>query len=386
MAKIKHNGELQQLSLSLLHLDKANPRFGGREDRKREESGVLAEIVGQHGITDVISSIAANGFFESEPLVGAINKGYDGEVTIVEGNRRLSACLILAGDPRAAAFSAMAGRYESDKMTSSTKIPVQVYDWADDSHRRKLLPYFGVRHIVGASEWDSYAKAAWVASTLKDNAMTLEEIRSMIGDDQKFTDRILEGYNVVQQIDRTGAYEASESKRSGRGSFQDFPFSWVYTALGYTKVREFLGLPKEMQIDADPLGDEGLPAAGELLQFMFGGEGKNAAIEDSRQIGKLSKALTNEKSITALRQGQSAEEALQLLEPADKRCVEFLRNADAALESAVAIASGLKRMDSHSLNLLENELENVGVRYDNFVDLIEKLKTNRPPKRRRKGQ
>lgn len=215
--------------------------------------------------------------------------------------------------------------------------------------------------------------------------MTLDEIRSMIGDDQRFTDRILEGYNVVQQISRSGAYEASESKRSGRGSFQDFPFSWVYTALGYSKVREFLGLPREMRIDENPLEEEFLPAAGELLQFMFGGEGQNAAIEDSRQIGKLSKAVMNEKSISALRKGASAEEALQLLEPADKRCIEFLQKADAALESAIAVASGLKQMDSESLIQLENELENVGIRYDNLVDLIEKLKSNRRPKRRRKG-
>ena len=92
----------QWLALERLHLDTENPRFGARLASVGDESRVLDEIVESHGIKDVLSSLAANGFFSSEPLVGAVNKGREEhDVVILEGNRRLAACLILADDPRA---------------------------------------------------------------------------------------------------------------------------------------------------------------------------------------------------------------------------------------------------------------------------------------------
>src|SRR5438105_3103409 len=98
------NGELAhpvtQVSLENLHFDVRNPRYGPRSRRFKDETEILDEIVGSFGVRDLLSSLAVNGYFASEPLVGIKESKGDG-VKIMEGNRRLAACLILASDPRA---------------------------------------------------------------------------------------------------------------------------------------------------------------------------------------------------------------------------------------------------------------------------------------------
>ena len=82
--------------LSQLLLDATNPRLGKQCQPEEKQPQVLDTIVDVFGVDDVLSSIAVNGYFDAEPLVG-IHEG--NKIRIKEGNRRLVACLILAGDP-----------------------------------------------------------------------------------------------------------------------------------------------------------------------------------------------------------------------------------------------------------------------------------------------
>ena len=383
--KLKSDGSLQQLGLEHLHLDDGNPRFGGREKRKASEIAILDEIVAQHGITDVLCSISANGFFSSEPIVGAINKSHAGAVTIVEGNRRLTACLIIAGDERAKNHKTLASKYQSELFTAEMKLPVQVYDWENKEHRNKLLPYLGIRHIVGGAQWDSYAKAAWVATTLKESDLSIADIRAMIGDEQKFIDRIVEGYYFVEQALKSNAYDPAESLRAGRGSFHEFPFSWVYTALGYRSVREFLRLPKENLIEPEPVSEDSTEAVGQLLGYMFGASGRNAAIDDSRHIGKLAKALTSEVSVAALEKGESAEEAIELLRPLDTRCAELIKKADKALADAITISSGFRRVGKSIIRELQDGAEDVAHKADTLYEVLGSAGEKSRAKKKKRG-
>src|SRR3989442_11252725 len=92
--------EIVPLPLYELHLDPDNPRFGMMAGRFSNETDILDFIVEQFGVQDVLSSIAVNGYFSSEPIL-ARRKIAHGPLEVAEGNRRLVACLILAGDPRA---------------------------------------------------------------------------------------------------------------------------------------------------------------------------------------------------------------------------------------------------------------------------------------------
>ena len=90
----------EDIRLESLHLDAANARFGRAGGGDWEEADVLDHIVKTFGVDDVLSSIAINGYISAEPLVVRRETSPDA-FTVVEGNRRLAACLIITGDSRA---------------------------------------------------------------------------------------------------------------------------------------------------------------------------------------------------------------------------------------------------------------------------------------------
>jgi hypothetical protein len=133
--------------LAKLLLDENNPRFGGI--KSAGQAAILDHIVEKFGVDDVLSSLAVNGYFEAEPLVCRKNKRSD-TATVVEGNRRLAACLILTGDSRASHQRKRSEQFQEIWKTHGQKAvdPVPVILFAADEQEEELLSYLGVRHIV----------------------------------------------------------------------------------------------------------------------------------------------------------------------------------------------------------------------------------------------
>lgn len=324
---------IQRLPLDELHLDGNNPRFGGHPVKGENEMRILDEIVRKYGVEDVISSIATNGYLETEPLVGVrTDKG----VRILEGNRRLAALLILSGDPRAANQERLRSNYQNGIRQPVTAVPVVVYD--AETQPAQLLPYLGVKHIVGAKEWDSYAKADWVAKVLEDPHVHLDlnTIEEMIGDSRGAMRRILEGYYIVEQLQNEGFFKPTDSIRKGRGSNLEYPFSWVYNALGYKAVRDWIGLSDEREPKKEPLARSALPKAGQLMTFLFGNSSRKvpAAISDSREISELANCLTDTTKVGYLREGLSVKEVQRKTQPAPDQLRDALGDAHESLTDA----------------------------------------------------
>jgi hypothetical protein len=327
-----------RLPLSNLHLDGNNPRLGARSGQITNEVEILDTIVDVFGIDDVLSSLAVNGYFEAEPLVG-VRIQPEGHVKIAEGNRRLAACLILAGDERARnqerrtkEYQALQTKHQQPKIT---EIPVRVLE-----DTRNLLSYLGVRHIAASQPWDSYAKAAWVAKVLDQGHLTLEDVSEMIGDQHRTVARTLEGYYFINQLIDAARFSPDDSLRPGRGSNPEYPFSWVYTALGFAPIREWLRLTDlaERGRQKKPLkSKETLDDGAELLVFLFGNKGtsRSPAITDSRQIAKLAQAVADDQSLRLLKRGKTVEDVAQFLKPAKERVADSLFDAQESLSSAL---------------------------------------------------
>lgn len=214
------------LPLTQLDLDARNPRFGGIKSGEVSQKAILDHIVQNFSVSDVLSSLSVNGYFRAEPLVGRRISGTD-RYTIVEGNRRLAACLLLSRDPRASghdAFSdaARSAWYDHGKPSID---PVPVICFEDGHNQKELLSYLGVRHISASSPWDSYAKAAWVSEVVSNSSLTVAEVAEMVGDKHKTVSRLLEGYYFTKQAEKVGEFRPIDSVRSGRGSVTSYPFS-----------------------------------------------------------------------------------------------------------------------------------------------------------------
>ena len=317
--------QITHLSLDNLFLDEKNPRFGLQE-RSASQEQILDHIVEKFGVDDVLSSLSVNGYFAAEPLV--CRKIQDSEnVTVVEGNRRLAACLIITRNERASnqarrseEFSRLWREHGGQRIDP---IPAIVFE--TNEQEREILSYLGVRHIASAQPWDSYAKAAWVAQVVETNALNIQDVSKMIGDRHRTVNRMLEGYYLVKQLTETGYFDQQNSIRRGRGSVTDYPFSWVYTILGYTTIRNFLELT-DTEAMRDPIDETNLDKAALLLRAMFGdkSKGRNAAISDSRQMGSLASAFSDKEKVQLLEQGKTLSEIDTLTQPIEKRLSEGL--------------------------------------------------------------
>ena len=308
------------IEIEKLFLDNNNPRFGGDVNANQKQEDVLDVIVKTFGIDDVLSSIAVNGYFEAEPLV--CKKENDDKYIVLEGNRRLAACLIIMGDNRARNHSNLTNHYkkiwESHGSKPINPIPAVVFE--GENLDPTILSYLGVRHIAASQPWDSYAKAAWVAKVVEKNDLPLADISLMIGDNNKTISRLLEGYYFIRQLIESGKFQPQDSIRKGRGSVTDYPFSWVYTMLSYSTVRDYLNLRND-PTNNTPIAENKLTEAALVTTSMFGDKsiGKSSAISDSRQLGDLAAVFADTDKVLLLESGKTVEEIERATRPFEER-------------------------------------------------------------------
>jgi hypothetical protein len=299
------NHQAQDIPLKDLHFDLQNPRYGRRAGDVKTEHDALDMIVSDFLVDDLLSSIAVNGFFEGEPLIAKARS--EGGYLVLEGNRRLASLLILSGDPRASGQKKRSELYrakmEQRGRTVPTHAPVIALDGKESFH--SVLAYLGTKHIVGPSEWDSFAKAKWMAEMRDTTELSLSQIKEMIGDTSGLVDRMLEGYYIVEQAREDGVFDPSQSYLKGRGSNPEFPFSWIYTALNLTGVRRFLELGEKKEPAPSPLEKDSVQRAGDFFDMIFGNRHRERkpVIDESRDLPDLARALTDPIKSARLKEG-----------------------------------------------------------------------------------
>jgi hypothetical protein len=308
------------LNLSDIDLDESNPRFGAPMGGTTSQRQVLDRIVEQFGVDDLLSSMSVNGYFSAEPVV-VTRKADSARHTVVEGNRRIAACLMLLNDARAENQSQRAASFIKHWVDHGSPrldpVPAIVFELG---MQKNLLSYLGVRHIASSKSWDSYAKAAWVARVIRDNALTVREVAAMIGDQHRTIERLLQGFYVTNQLIASGDFRPEDSVRKGRGSVSAYPFSWVYTILGYSAARKYLGIDNQQDVTVEhPIDAASLPKGGVLMRAMFGDSrsGRNSSVSDSRELGVLASVLVNPEKLSLLEQGKSVEEIERISLPTE---------------------------------------------------------------------
>lgn len=316
---------IEKISLTDIDLDVHNPRFGNGEfTEQTSQPEILNFIVKNFGVDDVLSSLSVNGFFAAEPIVVKRNGS---RYVVLEGNRRVTAMLILSNDKRAASHS--------DRIEKFTKLhsehgspsfdPVPAIIFEEDDDDRTLLSYLGVRHIVSTKDWDSFAKANWVQSTVSGNKISIDDVSVMTGDNHQTIRKLLQGYNYVKQLENKNLFDPANSNKGGRGSNTKYPFSWVYTILGYKQIKDFLKISEDAT-DKHPIPEESLENAALLLKAMFGNKslGKDSQVGDSRNLSQLASAVSTPEKVKFLREGKHVKDIEELTKPAEERLTSIL--------------------------------------------------------------
>lgn len=331
-----------------LLFDAENPRLSGLGEAKSQDQ--LAQVLwDEMAVSEVALSIAANGYFEEEPLFIVPGNPHDpdqkGKFIVVEGNRRLAAVKLLRDGElrRAVKATDLPGITESQGRALAS-LPVSVYP-----DRKALWEYFGFRHVNGPKEWDSFSKAAYIANVRRRYSIPLDEIARKIGDQHSTVTRIYRGFLLLEQ-----AEQMTDFKRDDRIANR-FYFSHLYTAADQKEFQNFLGLDPTRPLREKPVPKSHLPQLQELMIWLFGSrtESKSPAVErQNPDLGYLRRVLGNRQALYALRSGISLKRAWEISLGDDRRFQESLVKAKDALQEAMATVTTGYKGDKEMLQVM----------------------------------
>ena len=325
-----------RVAVEALELDPQNPRLAV-DGTPRSEEDLVKFLWTEMAVDEVALSIAANGFFQEEPLfvIPKDQRPFNDakkKYIVVEGNRRLAAVLILRKDD----LRSLVGASDLPKLSISEKkeldlLPVSVY-----RDRRALWQYFGFRHINGAKPWDAYAKAKYVAQVHEGYHISLPQIAESIGDRHATVRRLYRGYKLLEQAEGELGFSPENRVRSR------FYFSHLYTAADQPEFQAFLGIGAgDASLKRYPVPKSKRSQLKELMLWLYGdkAEGVQPVIRTQNpDLNRLRQVISKSRGLAALRVGASLERAARaasgdrrLFREALVRSQEDLREAKATV-------------------------------------------------------
>ncbi len=313
---------IEWLDSKQLDFDPKNPRFYRLRGESSDET-VISEMLDDEGVQDLMSSIGQQGYFPGEPLLVAPSG--DGRFIVVEGNRRLAAVKLLNGQlqpPRRKSRSV--AMIVGEAKHTPTELPCIVYESRD-----LVLRYLGYRHITGIKEWDALSKARYLAD-LKDTFYSelseseqLRTIAKEIGSRSDAVGKLLTGLALFDSA------EESKFFRSHNLSPEVVDFSYVTTAIGYSKIANWLGLEDGSGGTIEHVVPERLNS---LFYWMYVPQvNGRTVVGETRRLKELAAVVDSEDGLRVLAESGNLNDAYLYTDGPQEALSAALRSADAKL-------------------------------------------------------
>ena len=282
-----------------LLLDSRNPRLVGLA-RDASDSAIIARLYRDEDLSELLQSIAANGYLDIEPLVVVDETA--GGLTVLKGNRRLAALRLFRDANLASWVRDQCGvRIVVPDMPDEHKPTLEHVSVYRVALRQDSWSFIGYKHINGAARWESYAKAKFAADWYRLGKTPLTEIAGRVGDNHDTIKRMVNAIYVLEQAQNEGVFSI-EDRLTPR-----FSFSHLYTALSRAPYMDFLGLGaawSRYDPKPDPVPKENLEQLTEVLRWIYGS--KSEEVEpiirsQNPDIKRLAEVLCNSEALVVLR-------------------------------------------------------------------------------------
>ena len=194
-----------------------------------------------------------------------------------------------------------------------------------------MWQYIGFKHVNGPQDWDSIAKAEYIARIHNAYKKPLDEIARTIGDRHDTVRRLYRGLMVLQQAEKVEQFKPDDRYNTR------FAYSHLWTGLGYTNIQSFLGLDPESSFKPDPVPKSKYSNLGDLCLWLYGSKSRNKVPlvrSQNPDLRNLDEALGSENGVAALRAGLPLETALNASRGDERRLREALVLADEKLKEA----------------------------------------------------
>ena len=344
-----------------LRLDRRNPRLIGGDEEASDEA-IIARLYLAADLGELLQSIAANGYMDIEPLVVVADPDSEnGDLTVLEGNRRLAALRLLREPDLAQRILA----------SERVRIPVPAIDGPlrdtlDEvsayrvTNRERARSFIGFKHINGPAKWDAYAKARFAAQWYESGraeGIDLAVIANAIGDKHDTIKRMVSAIYVLDQARDETLFDM-EDRHTVK-----LNFSHLYTALSRSQYMEYLGLgaawarhdPRRDQVPRDKLEE-----LRKVLLWIYGSkrDGVRPVVRTQNpDIKHLGEVLAHAEGLHVLETTRDLDAAHASTEPVDKHFTASLIRARDNIRDAVASLRAYDGRDQSLLDIAEDVRE-----------------------------
>lgn len=354
-----------------LYLDPQNPRLAGLELTIDQQDEILKTLWQERAVNELVDSIATSGYWEHEELF-ATKEG--GTLVVIEGNRRLAAVKLLLDEQLGTRLKIGPVPQISPEAKEKLKsLPVI------ECSRKDVWQYIGFKHVNGPQDWDSIAKAQYIARVHNEYKVLLEQIARTIGDRHDTVSRLYRGLMVLDQAEKSGVFS-----RDDRWNTR-FAYSHLWTGLGYSGIQEFLGLTAEKGFEPNPVPKKQLSNLGELCLWLYGSKERELAPlirSQNPDLRQLDEVLKSKDGIASLRAGVPLKTALDISRGDERR----LREAIVLAEEKLKEARGLIPTGYQGDKDLLTRARAISIIADAILEEVEeRASSEKRPKSRKRG-
>ncbi len=352
----------ERMPVERLRLDRRSPRLVG-EDEATSDEALVARLYRRYDLEELLLSISANGYMDIEPLVATVDAedtGANGDLTVLEGNRRLAAVRLLRDPELVDRIRDSEGLHlpvpPMDPARRNTLDSVTVYPVASREDARSFI---GFKHINGAAKWNAYAKSRFAAEWYRSGrgtSLDLAAVSDAIGDKFDTLKRMVTAIHVLDQAKREGLYDIEDR------ATRQFGFSRLYVALSRSEFMDYLGLRpgRTRNPTPDPVPKERFDELRKALVWIFGSapDGTRSVIgSQNPDIERLGEVLAHPRSVRVLDETGSLYLAHKSVRAEDRELAASLVVARDNLRTAVGLLRSYDGQDRSILDIAEDMRE-----------------------------
>ena len=294
-----------------LELDPGNPRlpesFQGGSQRN-----LLRHFFEHDVLEEIAQSYVDNGFFPHEPLIVLPETSGASRCTVLEGNRRLAALMILLKLPAAAGHSFVGVEVTAAKAASLSEVPC----FAINS-RSEVYDFLGFRHIGGIKTWEAEAKARYLLHEIDRAASAgsqnpFRDVGRRVGSNALGVRNPYLAIRILQYAREEFGLDSSHVQQRRFGV-------WL-RAMNSSDIREFIGLgsPRTYEEIGEAVKQLDRMRLQEVLgDFRPKGGRLKALLADSRDVTRYGRVLANDAARDMLRRVGDLNVAAQVLDRTD---------------------------------------------------------------------
>ena len=331
-----------------LQLDVYNPRLP-KSKQGKDQNVIIEYLLLEAATVELMESIGENGFFAGEMLLVIHDEQNKDKYIVVEGNRRLTAVLLLNNPQLATVKKVATNEVSKNAKHKPTELPCLVFNSRND-----IQQFLGFVHITGKKSWRLLEKARYLHDLRNSErflslsfSQASKEIARIIGSKSPYVRKMLISYSLYEIVEDEKFYQIDGLSDS------TFYLNYFTDGLQKENIKTYLNVSVDSE---EPLKNVDRNHLKELCDWWFRkNEGVSRIIGDSEGMKMLNEVLGNKMALEAFKNGANIYTAYELTNDIN---IQFENKVKESLQ-AIMLADGLVYKVQSFYHDLDNDLKSL---------------------------